>query len=126
MTNGKIRVAIVGGGETGAPLLSQLLAASFVEVTGVADLDTAAPGMRMAAARGIATTTDFMNLVSGHEAPDIVIDVTGVKAVRQGLREHMATTGNRRTSIMSEIEACLLMSLSRGSLVELKHGEQGY
>ena len=126
MKNGKIRVAIVGGGETGTPLLRQLLHAKFVEVTGVADLDTSAPGMQMAAEHGIATTTDFMDLVDERQAPDIVIDVTGVKQVRKSLREHMASTGNRRTVIMSEIEACLLMSLSRGSLVELKHGEQGY
>jgi acetaldehyde dehydrogenase (acetylating) len=126
MKNGKIRVAIVGGGETGAPLLRQLLHANFVEVTGVADLDTSAPGMQMAVKHGIATTTDFMDLVHENKAPDIVIDVTGVKQVRKSLREHMATTGNRQTSIMGEIEACLLMSLSRGSLVELKHGEQGY
>jgi acetaldehyde dehydrogenase (acetylating) len=126
MKNGKIRVAIVGGGETGTPLLRQLLRADFVEITGVADLDTSAPGMKMAVKHGIATTTDFMDLVHEDQAPDIVIDVTGVKQVRKSLREHMATTGNRQTSIMSEIEACLLMSLSRGSLVELKHGEQGY
>jgi acetaldehyde dehydrogenase (acetylating) len=126
MKNGKIRVAIVGGGETGTPLLRQLLRADFVEITGVADLDTTAPGMKMAVKHGIATTTDFMDLVHEDQAPDIVIDVTGVKQVRKSLREHMATTGNRQTSIMSEIEACLLMSLSRGSLVELKHGEQGY
>jgi acetaldehyde dehydrogenase (acetylating) len=126
MKNGKIHVAIVGGGETGTPLLRQLLHAKFVEVTGVADLDTSAPGMQMAAEHGIATTTDFMDLVDERRAPDIVIDVTGVKQVRKSLREHMASTGNRRTAIMSEIEACLLMSLSRGSLVELKHGEQGY
>ena len=126
MKNGKIRVAIVGGGETGTPLLRQLLRADFVEITGVADLDTTAPGMKMAVKHGIATTTDFMDLVHEDQAPDIVIDVTGVKQVRKSLREHMATTGNRQTSIMSEVEACLLMSLSRGSLVELKHGEQGY
>lgn len=116
----------MGGGETGTPLLSQLLSAGFVEVTGVAELDATAPGMRMAAEHGIATTIRFMDLVDGNGPPDIVIDVTGVKEVRKGLREHMATTGNHRTSIMSEIEACLLMSLSRGSLVELKHDEQGY
>jgi acetaldehyde dehydrogenase (acetylating) len=126
MKNGKIRVAIVGGGETGTPLLRQLLHANFVEVTGVADLDPTAPGMQLAVEHDIATTTDFMNLVQENQAPDIVIDVTGVKQVRKSLREHMAKTGNRRTSIMSEVEACLLMSLSRGSLVELKHGEQGY
>lgn len=72
--------------------------------------------MRMAAEHGIAPTTRFMDLADGNATPDIIIDVTGV---------NMATTGNRRTSIMSEIEACLLMSLSRASLVELKPDEQG-
>ena len=126
MKNGKIRVAIVGGGETGTPLLRQLLGADFVEVTGLADLDTTAPGMQMAVKHGIATTTDLMDLVQENNAPDIVIDVTGVKQVRKSLREQLAATGNRQTSIMGEVEACLLMSLSRGGLVELKHAEQGY
>ena len=126
MRNGKIRVAIVGGGETGTPLLRQLLHASFVEVTGIADLDTSAPGMRMAMQNGIPTTTDFMDLVHKGTPPDIVIDVTGVRQVRASLREHMSKTGNHRISIMTEVEACLLMSLSRGSLVAFKHGEQGY
>ena len=97
MKNGKIRVAIVGGGETGTPLLRQLLGADFVEVTGVADLDTTAPGMQMAVKHGIATTTDFMDLVQENNAPDIVIDVTGVKQVRKSLREQLAATGNRQT-----------------------------
>ena len=126
MTNDKISVAVIGGGETGTPLLRQFLDADFVEVMGVADLDTTAPGMQIAMEHGIATTTDFMGLVRENEALDVVIDVTGVDEVRTSLRKHLEKTGNRHTVIMNEVIVCLLMSLSRGSLIKQKHSVQGY
>ncbi len=126
MNNDKISVAIIGGGETGTPLLRQFLDVDFVEVMGVADLDTTAPGMQIAMEHGIATTTDFMDLVRENEALDVVIDVTGVNQVRTSLREHLDKTGNRHTVVMNEVIVCLIMSLSHGRLTKLKHGEQGY
>jgi len=126
MSSDQISVAIIGGGETGTPLLRQFLDADFVELMGIADLDTTAPGMQMAMEHGIATTTDFMDLVRENEALDVVIDVTGVEEVRTSLRKHMEKTSNRHTVIMNEVIVRLLMSLSHGSLIEQKHKVRGY
>ena len=121
-----IRVGVVGAGETGTPFLRQLLAADFVEVVGVADLDRDAPGMTLAREHGRPTTLDFMDLVDLGAGVDILIDVTGVPEVRDGMRLHMQETGNRHTIIMHEQIAVLMMSLSAGSLVASKHGAVDY
>ena len=126
MDEDRIRVAIVGGGETGTPLLENLLQASFVEVTGIADLDASAPGIALARDLGIATSTDFLDLVRVDVPPDIVIDVTGAAEVRTSLRQHLQATGSDQTVIMNEIIARLPMSLASGKLVRIKHKEQAY
>lgn len=121
-----IKVGVVGAGETGTPLLRQLLAAEFVDVVGVADLDEAAPGMVLARQHGRRTTTDFMELAALREGVDIIIDVTGVADVRDRLRNSMQESGNRHTIIMHEMIAVLMMSLSQGRLVASKHEAVDY
>jgi predicted homoserine dehydrogenase-like protein len=120
----KIRIVLIGAGETGTPLLKQLLAADFVEIVGVADLDDKMPGIQLARQKGVATTNDFMTLLGN--AVDIVIDVTGVAKVREQLRRHMQDSGNQHTIIMHELIAVLLMSLSQGKLVSMKHNPVDY
>ena len=122
----KIRIVLIGAGETGTPLLRQLLAATFVQMVGVADLNDDMPGMRLARENGIATTNDFMTLASLGTSVDIIIDVTGVVKVREQLRHHMQEAGNHHTIIMHELIAVLLMSLSQGKLVSMKHGPVDY
>lgn len=122
----KIRIVVIGAGETGTPLLQQLLAADFVQVVGVADLDDDMPGMRLARERGVTTSNDFMTLVGLGTAVDIVIDVTGVAKVRDQLRRHLQESGNHHTIIMHEMIAVLLMSLSQGRLVSMKHQQTDY
>ena len=121
-----IRIILIGAGETGTPLLKQLLAAPFVKVLGVADLDETMPGIKLAREHGVPTTTDFMSLVRLGDAVDIIIDVTGVGKVRDQLRQHMQDSGNRHTIIMHELIAVLLMSLSQGKLVAMKHQAVDY
>ncbi len=121
-----IRVGIIGAGETGTPLLRELLGASFVEVVGVADLDPMAPGMVLARERDCRTTTDFMELAELGEGVDILIDATGVAEVRDRLRGQLQESGNRHTIIMHELIAVLMMSLSQGRLVNSKHGAIDY
>jgi 3-hydroxyisobutyrate dehydrogenase-like beta-hydroxyacid dehydrogenase len=121
-----IRVGVVGAGETGTPLLRQLLAADFVDVVGVADLDQEAPGMKLARAHARPTTDDFEDIAALGEGVDILIDTTGVAFVRDRLRERMQATGNRHTIIMHERIAVLMMSLSQGHLVATKHGVVDY
>lgn len=126
MDNGKISIAIVGGGETGTPMLQQFLDQDFVTVTGVSDLDANAPGMQLAKERGIDATTNFMDLVADCNGLDIVIDATGVNDVRQSLRTHLEKTSNKHTVVVSQVVARLLMSMAQGHLVDLKHERQGY
>jgi len=122
----RIRIVMIGAGETGTPLLKQLLAAPFVEVVGVADLKNDMPGMELARQYGVRTTNDFMTLARLGEAVDIIIDVTGVEAVRDRLRGYMQDSGNHHTIIMHELLAVLLMSLSQGKLVSMKHNQVDY
>lgn len=122
----KIRIVVIGAGETGTPLLQQLLGADFVQVVGVADLNDDMPGMRLARERGVATSNDFMTLVSRGTEVDIVIDVTGVAKVREQLRRYLQESGNHHTIIMHEMIAVLLMSLSQGKLVSMKHQQTDY
>jgi predicted homoserine dehydrogenase-like protein len=121
-----IRIVLIGAGETGTPLLKQLLSADFVEVVGVADLNDDMPGIQLARQRGIATTDDFMTLARLGDAVDIIIDVTGAAKVREQLRQYLQESGNRHTIIMHELIAVLLMSLSQGKLVSMKHNQVTY
>jgi len=122
----KIRIAVIGAGETGTPLLRQLLDAAFIDLLGVADLSDTQPGMQLAKSRGVRTTNDFMDLARLGEGVDIIIDVTGVSKVRDQLRHYLQETGNHHTIIMHELIAVLLMSLSQGQLVSAKHGAVDY
>ena len=122
----KIRIVLIGAGETGTPLLRQLLAASFVEIVGVADLNDQMPGMRLAREKNVKTTNDFMTLVRLGNAVDIIIDVTGVAKVRDQLRHYLQESDNHHTIIMHELIAVLLMSLPQGKLVSMKHNPTGY
>lgn len=122
----QFRIVVVGAGETGTPLLKQLLDASFVKVLGVADLDLTMPGIAVAREHGVKVTSNFIELLSGSEEVDIVIDVTGAPKVREALRKHMVDTNNHHTLIMHERIALLMMSLSAGKVVTGKHGSQEY
>ncbi|AEV27785.1 oxidoreductase [Azospira sp. APE16] len=120
------RIAVVGAGETGTPLLKQLLTAPFVTVLGVADLDLSMPGIALAKEHGVKVTNNFMELAALGNEVDIIIDVTGAPKVREALRKHMVDSGNTHTLIMHESIALLMMSLSAGKLVSGKHGDQEY
>lgn len=125
MATETISIAIVGGGQTGTSLLELLLKADFLNIVGIADLDTAASGLQLAAKNGIRTTQNFMELLQDSNL-DIIIEVTGVAKVREQLRQHMQDSGNTRTVIMHEKIARLLWSLSVGTLVDMKHADEGY
>ena len=122
----QIRVAIIGAGETGTPLLQQLLQAPYVRLVGVADLNPEQPGMVLARTQGVFTTQDFMELARQGEGIDIIIDVTGAPKVRETLRHYMQESNNQHTIIMHELVAVLLMSLFQGRLVTTKHQELDY
>lgn len=118
------QIVVIGAGETGTPLLQQLLDAPFVNLRGVADLELSQPGIALARERGVYVTTNFMELVD--HSVDIIIDVSGSPKVREVLRSNMLDTGNSHTLIMHEAIALLMMSLSAGKQVDSKHGQLEY
>ena len=120
-----ISIAIVGGGRTSTSRLELLLKADFLDLVGVADLDAEAPALKLAAQNGIRTTQNFPELLEDGDL-DIVIEVTGVAKVREQLRQYMQDRGNTRTVIMHEKIARLMWSLSAGTLVVMKHADDGY
>jgi acetaldehyde dehydrogenase (acetylating) len=121
-----IAVGMIGAGETGAPLLKLLLEAEFVNVVGVADLDSEQPGMVLARQHGVKTTANFMDLAEQGENIDILIDVTGAGSVRENLRRYLGDTHNTHTIIMHEQIVRLFLSIINGGLVEMKHGTVEY
>lgn len=120
----KFQIVVIGAGETGTPLLQQLLNAPFVQLRGVADLDPKQPGMVLAREHGVSVTTNFMELID--HSVDIVIDVSGAPEVREVLRSNMVDTDNSHTLIVHESIALLMMSLSAGRWVGAKHTSMEY
>lgn len=100
--------------------------AKFVEIVGIADTNPQAPGILLAKENGLTITTDMYDLLKGNEEIDIVIDVTGIKSVRDALRHHMEVCNNEHTVIMHERISALLISLFNGALVETKASNDLY
>jgi len=119
-------VGIIGAGQAATELLNQLANAEFVNIIGIADLNTEAPGILLAREHGIKTTTDMADILKLGESLDIIIDVTGVHVVREKLRQHMVESKNRHTVIMHERIAALMVSLARGQLVDMKASDDDY
>jgi len=119
-------VGIIGAGQAATELLNQLANAEFVDIVGIADLNTEAPGILLAKKHGIKTTTDMADILELGESLDIIIDVTGVHVVREKLRQHMVESNNRHTVIMHERIAALMVSLARGKLVDMKASDDDY
>jgi glyceraldehyde-3-phosphate dehydrogenase/erythrose-4-phosphate dehydrogenase len=74
---------------------------------------------------GVKTSDAFMNLARLGEAVDVIIDETGVAKAREDSSRYMQNLKNRQTIIMHELKALLLMSLSKGELVSMKHNAVG-
>lgn len=125
MTN-KIKIAIIGAGQTGAPLIENLANCSFVEIISIADINQQAPGIIFGKERGIPVTSDYRDVIKLGRKVDIIIEVTGVAQVKKSLKEFMQITGNKHTVIMHELIAVLMMSMAQGKLVDTYHGYQKY
>ncbi|OPX54970.1 Oxidoreductase family, NAD-binding Rossmann fold [Oceanospirillum multiglobuliferum] len=126
MNTDKFTIAVIGGGHAGLELLNKLFTADFIDIVGVADKNPEAPGMLLAKEHHVPITTDMQDLLKDSQQIDIIIDVTGVKAVRDGLRTHMQETGNYHTIIMHERISALLLSLFNGEMVETKASDDFY
>jgi len=111
----KIRIAIVGGGRTGAPLLEALSALPYVDVIGVADHDPTSTGARLAQERGIFYTENASVLGAKADEIDLIIEVSGDPMVKPSLKDAFRAQGNSETIIVHDLVARLLMTLATGS-----------
>jgi predicted homoserine dehydrogenase-like protein len=115
MSQEKIRIAIVGGGRAGAPLLEALSALPYIEVIGVADRDAGSTGARFALEHDIFYTEHASVLGAKSDDIDLIIEVSGDPSVKPALKDAFRAQGNTDTIIVHDLVARLLMTLATGS-----------
>ena len=118
-----ISIALIGGGRTGTPLLQEMLKYPYIHLAGVADLNPAAEGIKIAAEKGIFTTSDPMSLVKKGEEIDILIEVSGDSALKKAIKTAFKKSGNTKTIIMHDLIARLFISIctQQPQLIPTKH-----
>ncbi|HEY3318669.1 MAG TPA: hypothetical protein VGK50_09635 [Coriobacteriia bacterium] len=123
MPEEKVRVAFVGGGRTARPLLEDFLGRPFVSVVGVADIDPESPGARLAREAGVFVTTDALVFASRGDEIDVIIEVSGDPNLKRRLKDALVAEGNRRTIIVHDLIARMLLSMSQdsGTLMQTFH-----
>ncbi len=123
-----VRIALVGGGRTGMPLLEDFLKRPYIEVIGVADRNPDSPGAKLAREKGIFFTEHPDVLAAKAAEIDVIIEVSGDPAVKPALKDAFQAQGNRHTIILQDVVARLFVSLVQNSqeLVESFHpGDDG-
>lgn len=115
MSTDKVRVAVVGGGRTGAPLLEALGALPYIEIIGVADHDPDSPGARFAQENGIFYTEHASVLGAKANEIDLIIEVSGDPMVKPALKDAFRAQGNTDTIIVHDLVARVLMTLATGA-----------
>jgi two-component system sensor histidine kinase DegS len=80
------RVAIIGAGAGGTALLSILAGDPLVRIVGIAEINSKAPGIRLAKRYGIPVVRNYHDLLASEEL-DLIIDVTGNWEVEETLVE---------------------------------------
>ena len=124
----KVKVGIIGGGETGVSLKMNFMKYKFIEIVGLADIDENAEGIKVANDFGIMTTRDFNDIVALGKTVDILVDTVGKKEIRTAVRDKMLDSGNQHTIIMPELIVLLLEAMinDREEIKGGKHGFQTY
>lgn len=112
MQQGEVRVAIIGGGRTGAPLLMDFHARPFIRVVYVCDRDPDSRGAAKARQLGVPFTTDIDEIVSHASEVDLIIEVTGSPEVKPRIKKALVEQGNETTIIVHELIARLILSLA--------------
>jgi acetaldehyde dehydrogenase (acetylating) len=107
----KVRIAIVGGGRTGTPLIEQFMDIPYVELIGVADVDPESPGAALAKKNGVFFTTDALLFAAKGDEIDLLIEVSGDPSVKRRLKDAFINEGNRHTIIMHDLVARLMISM---------------
>ncbi|MHB8049889.1 MAG: hypothetical protein ACYDHQ_01555 [Coriobacteriia bacterium] len=110
-----VRVAVVGGGRTGTPLLEALSGLPYITISGVADSDPNSPGARFAQERGIFYTEYASVLGAKADEIDLIIEVSGDADVKPALKDAFRAQGNTGTIIVHDLVARLIMTLASES-----------
>lgn len=103
---------MIGAGRTGTPLLKELLKYHYIKVVGVADRKEGVAGVKMAAKKGIYTTTDPMAMLQKKKGIDILIDVRGDRKLKKTIKDFFTKSRNTKTIIMHDLIARLFISVS--------------
>ena len=119
----EVRIAVVGGGRMGTPLLQNLLEMPYVRIVGVADKDPESPGAQLARKYDLFYTENADVLAARSDDIDIIIEVSGDPKVKPKLKDAFQAQGNRHTIILHDLVARFVLSLATGTthLVETYH-----
>ena len=113
----KIKVAIVGAGDGGSSIYRVLREIEIVQIIGVADINTASPGMILARKDKVFVTDKFEELVVRPEI-DVIIEGTGNVEVQRKIHK-LKQPG---TAVMEALAGNLLMAIlqAKEELLEIK------
>lgn len=103
-----LRVAIIGGGRGGLVILKTLLQVPDIQIVGIADINPQAPALNLARSNRIQATTNMEDLLKA-TGKQIVIEATGVEAVRQRIHD----LAGPETTVVDSDAALLMMSIVR-------------
>jgi len=119
----KVRIAVVGGGRAGAPIIEDFIKRPYVELVGVADVDPESPGAKIARDNGVRYTANALDFCDPGEYVDIIVEVCGDPKVKRALKEAFVEQNNRHTIILHDVVARLMMSIIAGTdtLIEPVH-----
>ncbi len=107
-----INIALIGAGRTGTPLLKEMIKYSYINIVGVADLNEAAEGMKIAKENGIFATTNPVDLISKGDEIDILVEVSGDLTLKKVIKDFLQNTNNKKTIIMHDMIARLFISMT--------------
>ena len=80
MNTNKLRLLIVGAGKSGASFLKLCLKCIDIQVVGVVDVDSTAPGIEVAKGLGIQTSASYVDFLK-NEKVDVLLDLSGSESV---------------------------------------------
>jgi len=110
-----VRIAVIGGGRAGTPLIQEFLDRPYAELVGVADINPESLGARIARDHGVFFTTDALELAAKGEEIDLLIEVSGDPALKRRLKDAYMDAGNRHTIIMHDLVARLVWTVISGA-----------
>jgi diguanylate cyclase (GGDEF)-like protein len=106
MPAGKTNILIVGAGKGGKLLIELFYNSETVNIQGVIDINTDAPGMRLAREIGIPTATNYREFLDNKEL-DEIINVTASELVQEDLLKrkpfHVEVIGGHSAKLIWEL-----------------------